>query len=96
MPFWNEQYADLAYFSLPYDEVTLEVALDAYYCEHLNDAAGGCQNPKADYELTAKDSRTVVVWTGDGNYFKVGLISDADSQAIEYQYAQLTQDNCAD
>ena len=88
---WN---ADVAYLDKPFAEVGAGDVAGAAFCASLADAdTPGCQasDPHAPlYDASSHASRTALVRTREGNYFKLHLVSyDRAAQTVSFDYAQL-------
>ena len=69
---WNAAYVDVAFLAKAYDDVAAADISQGYFCESANDDNPGCQ----DADSALGDGRSAIVLTGDGNFFKVGFISE--------------------
>jgi len=84
---WNAEYVDVAFVAKAYDDVTDADISQSYFCESVDDENAGCQD--ADPHFALGDERSAILLTGDGNYFKVGFISESDNDGVVFEYELL-------
>ena len=84
---WNAEYVDVAFVAKAYDDVTDADISQSYFCESVDDESASCQD--ADPHFALGDERSAILLTGDGNYFKVGFISESDNDGVVFEYELL-------
>ncbi|WP_156826629.1 hypothetical protein [Marinobacterium rhizophilum] len=66
--FWNEMEADVAFLrGVPFDAVSEGVINALIFADHIND-----QNYPLNLDVSFGATDSAIVYTGDGNYFKIG------------------------